>query len=111
MQDDIESSVLQMEVLARIARLLANSGLVLYRCRYDFIAFGSWTIEAGTPHHRLQLARDGKERALRCATARLHNAGAVPEWKELEVVSLDDFTGQADLENRVATIIRKHRGS
>lgn len=111
MHEDIESSVGQLETLTRIARLLAGSGLVVYRCRYDFLAFGSWVIEAGTSHRRLQLVRDGKERALRCATARLQNAGAVPEWEEHEVVPLDIVISPADLDNRVTMLIRKYGAS
>lgn len=108
MQEDSESSAGHLETLARIARHLAGNGLVVYRCRYDFFAFGSWAIEAGTSHRRLQLVRDGKERVLRCATARLQNAGAVPEWEEHEVVPLDAVTSPADLDNSVTVLIRKY---
>ena len=109
MHEEIESSVGQFETLTRIARLLAGNGLVVFRCRFDFFAFGSWVIEAGTSHRRLQLVHDGKDGALRCATARLQNAGAVPEWEEHEVV--DVVTDPTDLDNRVTMLIRKYGAS
>ena len=89
MRDDVESSITQLDTLARIARSLAGSGLIVYRCRYDFLAFGSWVIEAGTSHHRLQIVRDGQRRTLRYATSRLQNAAAVPDWEEHEQVPID----------------------
>jgi hypothetical protein len=108
MGDDVERSIDQLEVAMKIARCLANGGLVVYRCRYDFLAFGSWVIEAGTSHRRLQLVRDGQQRTLRYSTARLQNAGAVPEWQEQEVVPLDVVSAPADLDNWVTMLIRKY---
>lgn len=108
MRDDVESSIGQLETLTRIARSLAGSGLIVYRCRYDFLAFGSWVIEAGTSHHRLQIVRDGQRRTLRYATARLQNAGVVPEWDEHDVVPFDVITSPAEFDNWVSTLIRKY---
>lgn len=108
MADDVERSIDQLDVVARIARNLASNGLIVYRCRYDFFAFGSWVIEAGTSHRRLQLVRDGQQRTLRYSTARIQNAGAVPEWQEQEVVPLDGVSAPADLDNCVTMLIRKY---
>jgi hypothetical protein len=111
MGDDIERSIDQLEVVTRIARCLASNGLVVYRCRYDFLAFGSWVVEAGTSHRRLQFVRDGQQRTLRCATAHLQNAGAVPEWQEQEVVPLDVVSAPADLDNWVTMVIHRYGAS
>ena len=108
MQHDIESSVSHLEAMTTIARLLAANALVVYRCRYDFLAFGSWLVEGGTSHRRLQIVRDGKQSTLRCSTARLQNAGAVPEWEEQEVVSLDVVPGSVDLHNWLTMMINKY---
>ena len=107
-QDDIESSVGQLEGLTKVARSLAAKGLILYRCRYDFQGFGSWLIEAGTSHRRLQVVQDGKERCVRYQTARLQNAGGVPEWEERESVPLNAVSNSTELINWVATLIDKY---
>jgi len=106
MRNEIESSIVQLGILTRIARFLADSGLIVYRCRYDFLAFGAWMIEAGTPHLRLQITRDGQERTLRCATAHMRNASAVPEWEERQVVPFD-LASDADLDDSVKILIRE----
>jgi hypothetical protein len=111
MNDDVERSMDQLEVATGIARCLASNGLIVYRCRYDFLAFGSWVIEAGTSHRRLQLVRDGQQRTLRYATARLQNAGAVPEWQEQEVVPLDVVSTAEDLDNWVTMLVHRYGAS
>lgn len=78
----------EFDTMHDVARFLMANGLVLYHCEYRF-AFGSWQIEAGTPHHRLRVGRDGKARLLNVATARLTDGSSVPQWNEHEGVPLD----------------------
>jgi hypothetical protein len=78
----------EFDTMHDVARFLMANGLVLYHCEYRF-SFGSWQVEAGTPHRRLRIVRDGKERTLTCASARVNNAGSIPQWHQEEPVSLD----------------------
>jgi hypothetical protein len=111
MPNDAEWSIDQIETLTSLARLLARSELTVYRCRYDFVAFGSWVIEAGVSHHRLQIARDGQARSFRFSEARLQNTAAVPDWKERGQMTFDDISSPAELEGWIGILIRNFAGS
>lgn len=106
MREDAERSMESLEVVTRISRHLTTSGLVVYRCRYDFMAFGSWVIEAGTSHRRVQVVRDGQGGTFGFSTARLQNAGAVPNWQQREEASLD--MPPHELDQWVQGLIRKY---
>jgi hypothetical protein len=59
--NDAESSASFIAALARFSQSLAESGTAIYEIAYDLLAFGSWTMELGTRHHRSLLRWDGKE--------------------------------------------------
>ena len=88
----------EFDTMHDVARFLMANGLVLYHCEYRF-SFGSWQIEAGTPHARLRIVRDGKERALTCATARVTSQGSVPQWGEQDSVALDKVSTSEQIQN------------
>ena len=111
MPNSIEANIDQVETLARIARLFGNRGLTLYRVSFDYLAFGSWELEAGTPHRRLQILRDGRERTLRYATARVHNEGAFPEWEEHETIPFEAVSSQDDLERWLEAVADKYNAA
>jgi hypothetical protein len=64
------------------------AGLTLYEHHYRYLGFGSFTIELGQPHKRLQYKWDGKERFLVCSTATLSGQGENPQWKEFSTLEL-----------------------
>ena len=109
--EDIEDCLGQLEILTRIARFLASRGLAPYRCQYDFHSFGFLSIEAGTSHRRLRIARDGKERTLTYSTARFRNSSALPAWEQQAVTSSDITKRPADLDAWVETIVRNYETS
>ena len=88
----------EFDTMHDVARFLMASGLVLYHCDYRF-TFGSWQIEAGTPHHRIRVARDGKARVLTCATARTVNGVGIPEWHEQEPMPLEHVSTAAQIQD------------
>ena len=106
--DRVESRTDQFELFLNIARSVTARGLTVYRCRYDFLAFGSWVIEAGTSHRRLQIARDGKEGMLRCSTSSFDNAASVARWVEQEALPLSADAGASDVMETTDALIRKH---
>ena len=107
MHNDIESSLGALETIIVLARNLAAVGITVYRCQYDFSAFGSWTLEAGSPHRRILLTRDGKNRKLEMATGRVQNAGATSTWDSEQELPLEALSTPQDLENLAQTL--KHQ--
>jgi hypothetical protein len=81
----------------------------MFHCRYDFLAFGSWVLEVGTPHRRLQISLDGKEQLLRCSMGQVKNAASVPVWELQETLPLEP-RDEPDLGPRVVELLRKHLG-
>lgn len=102
-----ESSIREFETVISLAHNLTGKTLILYSCRFDFLAFGSWAIEAGTPHRRLQIVRDGRDGVLRCSTASLQNASAVPIWRQHKVIAIDRGASFLDLEVWIDTVLRE----
>jgi hypothetical protein len=79
--NDAESSARFIAALARFSQSLAESGTGIYRIAYDFLAFGSWTIELGTRHHRSLLQWDGKESRMSLSQRDVADSRAQQEWK------------------------------
>jgi hypothetical protein len=80
---DVSESKASVAGLARLAADLAASDIAVYGIAYDFMHFGSWTIEAGRRHHRLLLRWDGRERTLSVSTASVPDARAQKHWKQV----------------------------
>jgi hypothetical protein len=79
---DVKESQASVAGLAGIAVSLAKVDIAVYGIAYDFLHFGSWTIEAGRRHQRLLLQWDGRERTLTVSTASVSDAQAQKHWKQ-----------------------------
>ena len=69
-------------LLLSIVAHVQSRRLILLTVQFDFLAFGSWRVEAGTSHRRVRIARDGKEGLLRPAIARTRVTTESPRWEE-----------------------------
>lgn len=79
--------------LSALSQRLAGAGLVVYEHHYQYLGFGSFMIEIGRAHRRLQFKWDGKERWLVSSSATPSSQGDPPAWAELraeEVSNTDD---------------------
>ena len=110
MTDEVESTGNGFKMLVDLADVVAANGLTVYRCRYDFLSFGSWVLEAGTPHRRLQIVLDGTESLLRVSSARVMNVTSPPLWEEQEVVPVDS-SDAAGAGRQAAQLLQKHATS
>jgi hypothetical protein len=106
MNPDTEPSANALEGVAEVARLITARGLPVYRCEFDFLAFGSWTIETGTRHRRIRIVYDGKEHRLCCSTAALENTSSIPTWQERETIAVDRQASAAVADEAVALLER-----
>ena len=82
--NDAEDSATYFGQLAELSRRLDEVGIALYSHRYDFLAFGSWMVEAGTRHRRVRVTYDGREGLLRFEDAFVHSSKSPIEWRERE---------------------------
>lgn len=105
---DAKNALGQVEQLMDVARAVAVHGLVVYRCGYDCLTFGSWFIESGSSHRRLRIVWDGSDGTLRCSTACLQNASAIPEWEERKTVSIDRARSAADFDTEVSALLQEY---
>src|SRR4029450_7188322 len=80
---DVNESQASVAGLAGVAAAMAKSDIAVYGIAYDFLHFGSWTIEAGRRHQRLLLAWDGRARTLTVSTATVSDAQAQKDWKQV----------------------------
>ena len=79
--NDVESSASFISALAGFSQRLAEAGNAIYSVDYDFLHFGSWTIECGTRHHRSLLQWDGGEFLISLSRCDVADSRAQREWK------------------------------
>ena len=82
MSDVIESQA-SVAGLNRLVASLANADIAVFGIAYDFLHFGSWTVEAGRRHHRILLQWDGREGILSVSTAAVSDARAQKQWRQV----------------------------
>ncbi len=87
MSDATESTAFPT-AMAAFAERLAGSDLAIYGIAYDYLHFGSWTIELGRRHRRLLVQWDGKESLLSCSVTAAPNSQAPRAWTLLEEIPL-----------------------
>ena len=80
---DVNESQALVAGLVELAAALAASDIAVYGIAYDFLHFGSWTIEVGRRHHRLLLQWDGRETTLTVSKASVSDAHAQKQWKQV----------------------------
>jgi len=86
---DVKESQASVAGLAGLAAALAAADIAVYGIAFDFLSFGSWTIEAGRRHHRLLLQWDGRERTLSVSTAAASDAQSQKHWKQVAERQVD----------------------
>jgi hypothetical protein len=80
---DVSESQASVAGLNRLVASLASADIAVFGIAYDFLHFGSWTVEAGRRHHRVLLQWDGRESTLSVSTASVSDARAQKQWKQV----------------------------
>jgi hypothetical protein len=80
---DATESAAVLSALHALADRLVAQNLAIYGVAYDFLHFGSWTVEAGRRHKRTLVQWDGKESTLTISTARTPDAQSARNWQEV----------------------------
>jgi hypothetical protein len=106
--NDAESSKLFLSALARFSTNLAKSDIVIYGIAYDFLHFGSWTIELGNRHSRLLLQWDGKESLMACSESDVADSQAPRDWKQVVDIPVKDATTQSGIFEAAEKIVIEH---
>jgi len=69
------------ELLNNIESECDALAITLYEHSYSHQAFGSWSVVAGKPHHRMRFSWDGKESYLGIAESEFTNSVSSSEWQ------------------------------
>jgi hypothetical protein len=102
---DAAQSLVALAGINRLAEGLAKHNLAIYGLAYDYLHFGSWTIEVGRRHKRILLQWDGKESWLVISVAVVSDAQSAKDWKR---VAEQAITLQADADPTVVFESAKH---
>jgi hypothetical protein len=86
---DSEASLRHLEAVATLAQRLHQRAIAVLEYRYDFLAFGSWRLVAGSRHRRIRLTWDGKESLLSSSTSAFQGSGSSPAWRGGESLHLE----------------------
>jgi hypothetical protein len=78
---DVSESQASVACLNRLVATLAKADIAVFSIAYDFLHFGSWTVEAGRRHHRILLQWHGRESTLSVSTTSISDARAQKQWK------------------------------
>jgi hypothetical protein len=62
---------------------MARAGLVIYEHHFHYLVFGSFRVELGRAHKRLQFDWDGRDRWLSCSSATVSSQGDHPAWSKV----------------------------
>ena len=79
--NDADSSKNFISALAGFSHRQAEAGIAIYGVAYDFLHFGSWTIELGARHQRSLLQWDGREFLMSLSQCDVADSHAPREWK------------------------------
>ncbi len=105
---DAESSESFVSALATFSKRLATSGVAIYGIAYDFLHFGSWTIELGKRHGRLLLQWDGKESLMTCSEADVADSQNTRDWKPVLEKSIGDASTPSRIFAAAEEIVIEH---
>jgi hypothetical protein len=86
--DDSGYSAAVFAAVADLSRRLAEDDLAIYAFDYDYLAFGSWVMVAGSRHRRMRLRFDGKEDHLEVSEAEVGDSRSSPAWRPLHSPTL-----------------------
>ena len=75
--------------ISALAEDLASKDVAVYGVAFDYLHFGSWTIETGHRHKRTLLEWDGKEGLLTASVAAVADAQGRKNWKRVAERRID----------------------
>jgi len=86
--DDTVSSIEHFQQICSLARQLSDIGVAIYEHHWDFLAFGSWTIEAGSRHRRFEFSWDGREFSISVSQCEFSDSRSHQRWSAPRTQSL-----------------------
>ncbi|MBK7352276.1 MAG: hypothetical protein IPI97_10505 [Nitrosomonas sp.] len=91
------------ELLSNLESECDTLGITLYEHSYSYQAFGSWSVVARKPHHRMQFSWDGRESYLSIAESEFTNSSSIPEWQPV----LPSISGTQTSADEILSFISK----
>jgi hypothetical protein len=92
------------ELLNELTLKADEMGLTMFEHSYNHLAFGSWFVIFGKPHHRLHFSWDGKDSYLNISESDFGNSNSLPNWKP---ISTNNSVSTTEQENIFEFIINK----
>ena len=77
---------------AALAHRLLQHGRSIFAVQYDGVAFGSWTVSAGTPKRRVVVTWAGRDGRLSARAASFSDSRTQPQWSSVLEQTLDHRT-------------------
>ena len=84
--DDGALALAHYRRIAELSEHLSRSGCTFYRHQYDYLAFGSWQLVAGTRKRQFRFTWDGKDRNLDVEVG-IVQSGRVVSWSRSGVTA------------------------
>ena len=97
--------------LAAFSSRIAASGIGIYGVAYDFLHFGSWTIEVGRRHDRLLIQWGGKESLLTLSTGEMVDSSSPRDWKMLKELSVGGEITEQRVLDLAADLVLQYAGA
>ena len=108
-KETIDDGALTLAHYRRIAELserLSQGRGALYQHQYDYLAFGSWRLVAGTRRRRFRFTWDGKDRSLDIESGILQSGGVVSgSWTDAPQTETHSDDAFATIEAIIAAAI------
>lgn len=79
--------------MASLSQRLADDDLAIYSFDYDYLAFGSWTMVAGSRQRRVRLQFDGKEDHLEIGQGTVSDSRSSLAWQAIPGPKLERGAG------------------
>ena len=110
MSDSSQSTAFPL-AFGAFALRLASVDLATYGIAYDFLHFGSWTLEVGRRHERLLVQWDGKESSLSCSKCSTSDSGTSRKWTLVSEQSLKGSNEPENILDVAFTTVMLHAGT
>ena len=91
MNTETEASKRHFDAVSKLVHELEVQDIAVYQHAYDYLAFGSWEIVAGTRKRRVRVTWDGKDSRLTVEACVVPDSQSLLNWKQLESEPLESI--------------------
>lgn len=105
--NESDGAVQHLDMVSKLSRQLASRGIAILKHQYDYLAFGSWVIVAGTRKHLVSLTWDGKESWLTAESCIRADNQSKEDWMHFDSRDLSGAIPDAVLGACIEIVLQK----